>query len=214
MPPKSPSTWLPGPGSPGTDVTSNASMKSDQPFYIFEAAPPGLGASQQAAVFPTFPAPSSKFQTPLGALQDQGLAATTPKEWNVAVAPSRRAPSFAAGPLATSTLRTRQLWEGTITDVRSDGFIATLVDKTNPDNPDEQVLFPLGEVSEDDAAFIAPGSAFYWTIGSERTPAGQIKNVSMVQFRRLPTWTQNAIARAADRARLVSEFFATDKSGS
>lgn len=106
-----------------------------------------------------------------------------------------------------STLQTRQLWDGTVTEIRSDGFIARLVDKTDPMNPDEQVMFEFAEVQDEERAMIMPGSAFYWTIGSERTPAGQIKNVSMVQFRRIPTWTKTALARSADRAQSVKAAF-------
>src|SRR5258708_37940616 len=106
-----------------------------------------------------------------------------------------------------STLQTRQVWDGTVTEVRSDSFLARLVDKTDPINPDEQAVFEFAEVPEEERAFVTPGSAFYWTIGSERTPAGQIRSISMVQFRRVPAWTKTALARGADRALLLKAAF-------
>ncbi len=110
------------------------------------------------------------------------------------------------------TLQTRQLWDGTVTQVFSDGFLATLVDKTDPNNPDEEAMFEFGEVQEDDIDFVSPGSAFYWTIGSERTPAGQIRTVSSLQFRRIPTWTHAALEQVADRVQRLKTAWASDKS--
>ncbi|HTZ94964.1 MAG TPA: hypothetical protein VMB18_01110 [Terriglobales bacterium] len=106
------------------------------------------------------------------------------------------------------TLQIRQLWEGTVTRLHSDGFEARLSDKTNPNNPDEQALFDFEyvEVSDDDQRLLRPGSVFYWTVGTERTPAGQVKNVSNVEFRYYPAWTQGAIASASTRAASLKEW--------
>lgn len=106
-------------------------------------------------------------------------------------------------------LQARQLWEGTVIESGDDGFVATLSDKTNPDNPDEHArfAFELVEVSEGDRKLIQPGAAFYWTIGSERTPGGQVKNVSMIQFRRLPAWTRSSLHQAATQGKRVRELF-------
>ena len=103
-------------------------------------------------------------------------------------------------------LETRQLWEGTVTQVLKDGFVAILKDKTQSKNPDEQVTFDHSEISGEDRPLIKPGSSFYWTIGSERT-SGQLKNVSIVQFRRLPVWTESALADAESQAQRVREVF-------
>jgi hypothetical protein len=100
-----------------------------------------------------------------------------------------------------STLQTRQLWEGTVTELCNGGFTAILSDKTNPSNPDEQATFDNAEISPDDQPLVGPGSSFYWIIGSERTAGGQVKNVSMVQFRRLPAWTDRKLSDVAVRAR-------------
>lgn len=98
-------------------------------------------------------------------------------------------------------LRTRQLWEGTVTEVRKDGtFVALLRDKTNPQNPDEQATFDNSETSQDDLRFIIPGAAFYWVLGNEQDVAKQVKNVSMIFFRRVPAWTDRKLRDAANRA--------------
>jgi hypothetical protein len=109
------------------------------------------------------------------------------------------------------TLQTRQLWEGTVTKVLESGFVATLRDKTEQSNPDEQALFDFNEVSLDDRRLISVGSSFYWVIGTEQTPAGQIKNVSTLRFRRLPSWTRSALEKAAVRARRIRRAIGTEE---
>ncbi len=106
-------------------------------------------------------------------------------------------------------LKTRQLWEGTVVGVRNGGFAAVLRDRTNPSNPDEQGSFNFEdtEISADDLGLINPGSTFYWIIGTEVTPAGQVKNVSMLQFRRVPAWTELRLRRNAERAHRLRESF-------
>ena len=104
-------------------------------------------------------------------------------------------------------LQTRQLWEGTVTEVRDGEFVAILSDRTSPKNPDEQVAFDFGEVSPADRELVRPGSVLYWIVGSERTVGGQVKNVSILQFRRVPAWTQSALSRAAVRAQRIREAF-------
>lgn len=101
------------------------------------------------------------------------------------------------------TLRTRQLWEGRVTEVRDTEFVAVLTDATNPSNPDEQVVFACDEISEDDRALIAPGSGFYWTVGTKQSPVGQRENVSIIQFRRLPSWTRSSLEESSSRAREI-----------
>jgi hypothetical protein len=102
-------------------------------------------------------------------------------------------------------LRTRQLWEGTVIQLRDTGFVAVLTDKTNPSNPDEQAVFDYDEISSEDRRLIELGASFYWTIGNEITVGGQLKNVSMVQFRRLPLWTQRKLADVRTRARHLEQ---------
>src|ERR1700674_4784335 len=60
------------------------------------------------------------------------------------------------------TLQTRQLWEGTVTEVGNVGFAAILSDRTNRSNPDEHAVFDYGEVSPEDLSMVGPGSSFFW----------------------------------------------------
>jgi hypothetical protein len=106
-----------------------------------------------------------------------------------------------------SSFRTHQLWEGTVTDVRPTAFVATLRDLTDSANPDEQAEFERSEVSHDDRVLIAPGAAFYWVVGTELTRAGQKRNVSTLQFKRLPVWTDRAISRAMERGSHTKSIF-------
>ena len=124
----------------------------------------------------------------------------------VAVRPPVPLVSKGSGP----TLQIRQLWEGTVIDVRDGQFVATLSDKTSPSNPDEQAVFECSEISFDDRHLVGPGSVFYWAIGTESTPAGQLRNVSSIEFRRVPAWTRSALQRAENRVSHLKELFQSE----
>jgi len=101
-------------------------------------------------------------------------------------------------PRSASILRPRQIWEGTVVECENGSFLARVTDKTNPANTDELVTFELEEVSPEDKKLVQPGASFYWTIGVESSPAGQIQNIDRVIFRRLPGWSASSV-RAAER---------------
>ena len=108
---------------------------------------------------------------------------------------------------ATSKLRTKQIWEGTVVQCEAGSFSARISDRTNPANPDEMAEFEIEEVAPDDQQLINPGATFYWTIGTERTPAGQVRNIAVVNFRRLPRWTRSSFRKAERRAQDVLALF-------
>jgi hypothetical protein len=179
--------------SDGAQATTPV-VASDGPILVHAEGP--LGASQGSPFTSTF------------SLSQASLEVATLTDIVNPTIPTgvRFRPSLRLGmPGRAARLKTRQLWEGTITEVRKDGFAAVLSDKTNPKNPDEQANFDFDntEISPEDVKFINPGSSFYWVIGNEQTIAGQVKNVSMLQFRRVPAWTQRTLERATDRARLL-----------
>ena len=106
------------------------------------------------------------------------------------------------------TLRARQVWEGTVLERQGNSFVARVNDRTNPSNPDEIVTFELDEISQEDQKLAEPGFSFYWTIGTERSPAGQIRNIAMVNFRRLPYWTTSSVREAEQEAKsIVQQLF-------
>jgi hypothetical protein len=200
MPQKSSSTFSPGqtkPGSGGPVTTLPVGFGG--PIYQFVSTP--LGASQvplsPGTAAPTSPVSSGSPTSTGGVDPIIPRGATLPPLLKLGI------------PGAAPRLKTRQLWEGTVTELSDNGFVAVLSDKTNPSNSDEQATFDFDntEISPEDQKLVCPGSSFYWIIGNEQTLAGQVKNVSMVQFRRVPAWTEGKLAREADRARRVRESF-------
>ena len=55
---------------------------------------------------------------------------------------------------------------------------------------EEEAVIPLGELSDEDAGKMRPGSIFRWVIGYERTVAGSKRRVSQIVFRGLPAITR------------------------
>jgi len=106
-----------------------------------------------------------------------------------------------------TSLQIRQLWEGTVTEVRGQGFVAVLNDKTQRDNPDERVEFECFEIREEDRPLVEPGAVFYWMIGTERTPSGQVKNISTIELSRLPLWTRSSLKAACDKMSRTEQWF-------
>ena len=106
--------------------------------------------------------------------------------------------------MATAALKPRQIWEGIVVNCTATKFIARIVDRTNPSNPEEVAEFESEEVSDDDRQLIKPGASFYWTVGTERSPAGQIRNVAIVNFRRTPRWSRASIQKASKRAKAIA----------
>jgi hypothetical protein len=96
-----------------------------------------------------------------------------------------------------------QQWEGTVTTVNAEEFVAVLRDLTQLTRPEEEASFPIEEVPDPDRSLLVPGGVFYWTIGYEVTPTGTRKTVSMLRFRRLPAWGESELRRVrADAERL------------
>jgi hypothetical protein len=105
------------------------------------------------------------------------------------------------------TLQIKQLWEGTVTELRDRTFLAVLNDKSRPNSPAEQVEFESVELREDDWPLVAPGAVFYWMIGTERTPSGQVRNISNIEFSRLPIWTRSSLKSASEKGSRVEQWF-------
>lgn len=112
------------------------------------------------------------------------------------------------------SLQIKQLWEGTVTEVLDDTFEAVLTDKSRPDSPEEHVQFESVELRADDRPLVSPGSVFYWMIGTERTPAGQVRNISNIEFSRLPVWTRSSLKAAEKKGSSAAEWFHANGSGS
>ena len=116
-----------------------AVMKEPLFEYRYPLRPP-QGAGQSSTGQPYQPTYISTHSA-----SDQGPLLPCTLE-SLAVRPSVPLLSKGSGP----TLQIRQLWEGTVIEVRDGQFVATLNDKTSPSNPDEQAVFECSEISRDD----------------------------------------------------------------
>ena len=130
-------------------------------------------------------------------------ASAEPVPRSVKVGPEEPQMSKEAG----RTLLIKQLWEGTVTELRGETFLAVLNDKSRPNTPPEQVEFESVELRQDDWPLVAPGAVFYWMIGIERTPSGQVRNVSNIEFSRLPVWTRSSLNAASEKGSRVEQWF-------
>ena len=97
-----------------------------------------------------------------------------------------------------------QKWEGTVTRITTDSFIATLKDLTTG-GEDEEVEIPIEEIAPADADLVSVGAVFYWCIGYRDTLIGQRMKESEIRFRRLPRWSQRELQTAQKEAEELSE---------
>lgn len=112
----------------------------------------------------------------------------------------------AEGPLRRfgprSSFEPLQEWEGYVTEVRDDSFVARLLDLTqNSAFEQEEAEFQIDDVSRDDRDLLAVGAIFRWAIGYETMLGGTRRKVSTIAFRRLPVWRASDIAEARSQAR-------------
>jgi len=97
-----------------------------------------------------------------------------------------------------------QRWEGTVTNVSKDSFVARLSDLSQ-ENLEEEAEIPIEEIPEADLRLVEPGAVFYWCIGYIDRVGGQRIRASMIRFRRLPTWTQAAIEKVKAEAQRLRQ---------
>lgn len=100
-----------------------------------------------------------------------------------------------------------QQFEGTVTQITQDGFCADLYDLTDVERPVEVAEIMLDEFSAEDRTLIDAGSIFYWIVGIETSPAGQIRRVSEMRLRRNPSWSKRDINRVKAKGRELFDLF-------
>src|SRR3982751_5282586 len=99
---------------------------------VFSTRMEGFGASQQGEDALTV-------STALGASQEHQVSASSGKAEPFAAPPLLQDTSVVTEkPNKIPTLQTRQFWDGTIVEAGTDSFVATLIDRTNPENPEER----------------------------------------------------------------------------
>jgi hypothetical protein len=96
---------------------------------------------------------------------------------------------FPTGRFTPESFRVMQRWEGTVTEITGDEFVARLRDLTDLGHPQEQAVFSLDEVDEDDLCLLQVGAGFYWSIGYHHQASGSRRLSNELRFRRLPQWT-------------------------
>lgn len=200
MPQKSLSTFSPGQERLGDNETVAATLPAapEKPIFRFDSTPAFTNAPFQSSLTTEVSPVSLQTST-------AGVKPIEPIPTGSAALP----PLQPAVTGRTAILKTRQLWEGTVTELHDGGFVAILNDKTNPSNPDEQASFDFenSEISPEDVKLVQLGSSFYWILGNERTVGGEVRNVSVVQFRRVPAWTKQKLAEAEAKAKQLTGLF-------
>jgi hypothetical protein len=92
-----------------------------------------------------------------------------------------------------------QSWEGMVLEILEDSFRARLVDMKNADQQEEAEILKTAVTDEDDLKLLMPGAIFFWTLG-RRVEGRRSEQVSLIQFRRLPIWTEKEIQEAKREA--------------
>ena len=126
--------------------------------------------------------------------------------------------SFSVSPLVRLTkkqtpnrlFKILQQWEGIVSEMTEDSVWAELVDLTNRGNAEEYVELPLAEFPEADRDILKPGSVFYWAIGREWSPGGQMRRISEIRVRRIPQWSRHDIETIREKAQNLMDRFGID----
>ena len=119
-----------------------------------------------------------------------------------------RVPQIHAPP---NQFRLLQQWEGTVTSVGAEDFVAQLKDLTRESSAREEAMFPREEIAADDLALLVPGAVFRWNIGYRTSVDGQRERISNLRFVRIPGWRKSVIQRIKDSARELMEQFPLDE---
>ena len=104
----------------------------------------------------------------------------------------------------TATLHPLQEWEGCVTEITKDEFVARLIDITaGLPHETEEAVIPFAEVSDHEALDMDVGSIFRWVVGHERASGGIPKLVSRIVIRDLPRMTERELREGREWARRV-----------
>jgi hypothetical protein len=100
-----------------------------------------------------------------------------------------------------------QRWEGRVLSATDADVTAVISDRTEPSNPDEEVVFSRDELSAEDQALVRPGAVFYWSIRYEQGAGIPRQRVNRIRFRRLLPITATELARASERAAQIRDLW-------
>jgi hypothetical protein len=105
-----------------------------------------------------------------------------------------------AAPIIPRDIQILQHWEGVVREVGSGEFTADLTSLIKIDPLEVTGEFSFDEVSDADRPLVEPGAVFYWAIGYDKSPAGQITRVSEIRFRRSPEWNARKLEAVRSEA--------------
>ncbi len=92
-------------------------------------------------------------------------------------------------------------WEGYVESVNGNQFSVRMVNvRSRSTLPVDQATFHRDDVSKYDRELLKEGAIVRWIIGREHLPAGQVRNVSELYFRRLPAHSKEDYKRAYESA--------------
>lgn len=100
-----------------------------------------------------------------------------------------------------------QKWSGYVISVNGDEFAAIIKDKSNPDNPDEEVVIAVDELSPSDQMSLSVGSEFFWSIGYETNAFGSRFRKSEIRLRRLAPFCREELEYAERKADEMESLF-------
>lgn len=104
-------------------------------------------------------------------------------------------------PIIPRSIEILQQWEGVVSEVSDDEFTADLNSLTEEDAQPLTGEISFDEVSDADRPLIQGGAVFYWVIGYDKSPAGQVRRISEIRFRRSPEWTGRKLDAIREEAR-------------
>jgi hypothetical protein len=143
------------------------------------------------------PAPRENFEgsDARPALQPRDHSAAAPF---VTRAPLVRITSHADS--ASRRIQVLQQLEGVVLECGAEDFTAELRNLTEKKTAPEFAEFSYAEVSQPDRPLLQRGAVFYWVVGYDTNPTGQITRISEIRFRRSPKWSSRKLRIAAERA--------------
>lgn len=105
-----------------------------------------------------------------------------------------------------------QQWEGVVSEITDESIWAELRDLTRQSPAIEVVELPLEEIPRADRPLLRIGGVFYWSIGYETSPGGQIRRVSEIRVRRTPQWSRHSVDSIRAKAKdLLQRLVAHDE---
>jgi hypothetical protein len=95
-----------------------------------------------------------------------------------------------------------QQWEGFVTEVYSDSFLANLIDMTAAETDiSEEAELPMSDLSSDDRKILQQGAVFRWLIGYRISPRDTRQRFSSILLRRVAGPTDDQISEMKREAR-------------